>query len=353
MIIEELKYFTLSERLPTSIKNSRTVYLNRRRVLLKGFTDKGVYWGEASPLEFFSKESVNDIKIALGSSFNKLEVQTPTKENIVSLLNHFEKLPSLKFAIEQILVSALLDNKTTVEFLPSEINGTIKTSALIPTTLKEDFFKLFYSLVNQGIKRVKIKIGLDNFTQDVNLIKQLNKICEQKEVLLRLDVNGKWSLQEATKRLKAFAGLPIEYVEQPVSNIDEIIALAEESPIPIAADESIYDLSNIQKLLESRVQYFVVKPMILGGLFETLNLNKKIKSGNKRLILSSAFEGPIGFSYLLLISSVLNNNEYHGLPFSLGKNNTEFFPFKFQQGNIYFTLNNYFHLQKNFAVSNA
>ncbi len=350
MILTEIKYFKLTEHLPRLIQNSSGTYSTVNRLFIYGSTSAGSFWGEASPLEGFSKETIHDVEYALTNNIDKIINKEISERNIESLLKIFDDCPSLKFGIEQILLSALLSAGRQSDFFPKSFNKKIKLSPLIPILKKDEFINRFISLSSQGFKRIKIKIGKRHFSHELELLKNIQQLCNQNGILLRLDVNGAWATKEAVRNIEALSNFPIEYIEQPVKAVEDLTEVANSVKIPIAADEALTSPRNISTLLQSKVEYFIVKPTVLGGLVELLKLKNKLKKKRKRMILSSSFEGLIGSAYLLLISVILNGKEYEGITFlAEGRNK---FPFVIKEGNIFFNLKEYFELQTNFAPGN-
>ena len=56
---------------------------------------------------------------------------------------------------------------------------------------------------------------------------------------IRVDANASWDVETAKRTLTELEPLDIELVEQPVATMEEALALAGCTSIPIAADESI------------------------------------------------------------------------------------------------------------------
>ena len=56
---------------------------------------------------------------------------------------------------------------------------------------------------------------------------------------LRVDANGAWTVDEAQVAIKALDRYELEYVEQPVSTLEEMATLRRRVDVPLAADESV------------------------------------------------------------------------------------------------------------------
>ena len=119
------------------------------------------------------------------------------------------------------------------------------------------------------------------------------------KVKIRLDANGGFSVNQAIELISQIKELPIEYFEQPVSTIDQMIKLRAglddlNINIPLAADELIRKAED--PLLVARAQaasIAVLKVQPLGGIAETLNIASE---SGLDVVISSALETSIGIS---------------------------------------------------------
>ena len=122
---------------------------------------------------------------------------------------------------------------------PKHFRTSIAVNGTIPATNDE---KVVDDLVASypGVKTYKVKVG-DNLTEDIPRLARIRSLGRQ--VNIRIDVNGLWSVEQALTNLYAFyenVG-PFEYVEQPCATLDELRELKSKIRIPlkIAVDEVI------------------------------------------------------------------------------------------------------------------
>nr|MCU0335128.1 dipeptide epimerase [Chitinophagaceae bacterium] len=80
----------------------------------------------------------------------------------------------------------------------------------------------------------KIKLGTD---QDIEIMEAL---CKHSNAKFRIDANAAWTAHEALEKIKVFAQLGVELIEQPLAKDDweGMKKLYAESPLPLIADES-------------------------------------------------------------------------------------------------------------------
>ena len=158
-----------------------------------------------------------------------------------------------------------------------------------------------------GAKVVKIKVGGD-LELDIARIK--NTLAINQNYLIRLDVNGGWSVKEAESsvaRIIDEVGIDsIQYIEQPVATLEELRQL--KLPIPVVGDEVIRKASDPFALdLNGAVDIVMLKVAPLGGI----NRSMQIAAHHKLpVVVSSALESAIGISHGLRLAAALPELNY-------------------------------------------
>ena len=158
-----------------------------------------------------------------------------------------------------------------------------------------------------GAKVVKIKVGGD-LELDIARIK--NTLAINQNYLIRLDVNGGWSVKEAESsvaRIIDEVGIgSIQYIEQPVATLEELRQL--KLPIPVVGDEVIRKASDPFALdLNGAVDIVMLKVAPLGGI----NRSMQIAAHHKLpVVVSSALESAIGISHGLRLAAALPELNY-------------------------------------------
>jgi len=120
--------------------------------------------------------------------------------------------------------------------------------------------------IAQGFHTLKVKIG-----EDVELdAERLRKIREVlgPNVMLRVDGNQGYSLEDARTLLRATDGLDLEMIEQPLNarDLDSMGALRGESRVPIVADEAAGTIEECEEIVERNAAHGInIKLMKCGG----------------------------------------------------------------------------------------
>lgn len=343
MIINELQFTPQQIKLKKHFV-SNSIHITERNILLVQIkTSTGIIGkGEVAPLPGLSLESIDEcIK-----SLNGLIIFVVNSSGACTIPDLFSKLYSSNmpcsviFGIEQALFSILFKNKDYSIFSDFNPREIINVNAVIPFGKSDEIISIIESKVSLGYQTFKIKIGKNDFTDDLNLLELIHARFQNK-IKIRLDANCAWDFEQAVEYINRLSKFNIEYIEQPVKRLDELVELAKSNIIPIAVDESINSISEaINILTNSPIEFLVIKPSIIGGIRETARIIKLANETNKQVIISSSFEGPIGKRMLVMLASLTNHNHAHGL------DTMEYFPativndiFPIKNGKINFHLN--------------
>ena len=158
-----------------------------------------------------------------------------------------------------------------------------------------------------GAKIVKIKVGGD-LELDIARIK--NTLAINPNYLIRLDVNGGWSVSEAenaVSRIIDEVGIEsIQYIEQPVATLEELRQL--KLPIPVVGDEVIRKATDPFAIdLNGAVDIVMLKVAPLGGINRAMQIAAHHKLP---VVVSSALESAIGISHGLRLAAALPELNY-------------------------------------------
>jgi len=308
MMVRKFESNPFAIRLKKPFKNSNVEITKRQGFIIKITDENGnTGLGEVAPFPGLSKETFESV-IPIVKELGRKLIGSELDSNVFRSL---EEYPSVQFGITQALHSIFILRDG---FNPQwKINSSISVNGIIGMISKSEAVIMTKELVAAGFKTIKIKVGRENIEDDLDIVKSISKNLGD-DIQFRLDANGKWNIEKTLYAVERLGGINIEYLEQPVKSSNELIELSKKSKMPIAADESIGNSDDVKKLLaESDIQYFVLKPSIMGDITEVINLIKLIEAAERNVIISSAFESSIGRSALVFLSSLVENNLAHGL----------------------------------------
>lgn len=174
---------------------------------------------------------------------------------------------------------------------------------------------------------VKVKLGGDS--QDMDRLAAIRKM--RPEVILWVDANGGWALDEALQYLPELETLAIGMLEQPLdkADISGMGILQSKTKIPIVADESIQSFDDLKKIALAKVQGVNIKLMKVGGLSPAIKMIRQAQALELKVMLGCMIETAIGTTAMahlmgladwvdLDASVLITNDPFEGM--SLDKN---------------------------------
>ena len=210
-----------------------------------------------------------------------------------------ESLPWLESAIE-----------AADKPLSPALREAIPINATVPASNNEAEIEQILSWY-PGVDTVKIKVGT-GIREDLARIKAVRKYLPKAKI--RIDVNGSWSPDDALININAIynevAGDSLEYVEQPVANLDELKQLKEgmSVDVKIAGDEVLRKAKDPFAIsLDGAIDLLMLKVSPLGGIKRAMDLAIHHKLP---VVVSSALESAVGISHGLALAARLPELDY-------------------------------------------
>jgi o-succinylbenzoate synthase len=319
MKVVSFKYTSYQIDFKQPVKTGITEISNKKGFIVEIADDKGHKgFGDASPLPLFGSENFEDVN----ESFEKIQSDFPKfsiEDNVESIdmfLDFLRDLPTVRHALEQALLELLIKQTGSSPELifNKSFSDEIEVNGLIGILSPKETARKAEELMTRGYRTLKLKSGSEDFSYDYERLKEVREKIGNK-LKLRIDVNGKWSFEEAINHIKRLEVLDLEFIEQPVIQTNELLELSKASSVAIAADESIRDFDTAVKMLrkDNHLNYIVIKPMLVGGILNSLKLVALAERNGKKVVISSSFESDVGRRALLLCAAASNSSLAHGL----------------------------------------
>jgi len=237
-----------------------------------------------------------------------------------ALWNELREWPSIQFGIEQAFLS-LQSNNPFVLF-PSRFTESAKAipiNGLVWMGSPEFMKQQIADKISNGFNCIKIKIGAIDFNEEMNLISGIRKEFLPEMIEIRVDANGGFDSIDALDKINQLFEFKIHSIEQPIkqNQYDSMAQLCEITSIPIALDEELIGVTNLQDkenlLLKIKPQYIILKPSLVGGFKgsqEWIDIAEKLGIG---WWVTSALESNIGLNAIAQWTFTLENNMPQGL----------------------------------------
>ncbi|MGM1018687.1 MAG: mandelate racemase/muconate lactonizing enzyme family protein [Actinomycetota bacterium] len=141
-------------------------------------------------------------------------------------------------------------------------------------------------------------------------------------ILLRIDANQAWGEVEAIRQIRACedAGIPLEFVEQPVpaDALDSLAAVTAAVDTPIMADESVRTARDVRRVAETGAAQFVnIKLAKTGGLSEAWSAATAAREAGLGVVVGCMMEGHVGVAAAAHLAAAFAPDVIHDLDAAL------------------------------------
>ncbi|MGB7861592.1 MAG: o-succinylbenzoate synthase [Acidimicrobiia bacterium] len=190
--------------------------------------------------------------------------------------------------------------------LPEPVRLEIPVNVTIPAVGPDVAAAL---VLESGATTAKVKIGDPGDTEGDDE----NRVGAVREALgvtgkIRVDVNASWDVPTAAQRIHSLERFDLQYVEQPVATVEEMVELRQLVDTPLAADELVRQSPQPLQIVEKGgADILIVKVQPMGGVARVLDL---VERAGVPVVVSSAVETSVGLYGGLLAASLLPDLEY-------------------------------------------
>jgi o-succinylbenzoate synthase len=269
--------------------------------------DGVVGWGEAAPLASYDGVTLADVEAALEDCRSVL-ADGRDRETVLDECTRRAVLPQATAAIDLALwdMEGRRRQVPAWRLLGAPAAAPVEVNATIASADRAGAAREAAAARAARFRCVKVKVGLGDDAGRLAAV----RAAAGPELAIRLDANGAWSPREASATLRAFEPVGIELCEEPVSGLDEFAALAAETAVPIALDES----AALPGALEHRVCAAVcLKVSRCGGITGLLAAAIRARAAGYEVYLASTLDGPLGIAAALHAAHVIRPNWPCGL----------------------------------------
>ena len=169
-----------------------------------------------------------------------------------------------------------------------------------------------------GFPCIKVKLGV-SAVEDIERIRAI-RTAVGNEIPLRIDANQGWDVVTAIQVLKALEPYNIEHCEEPVPkwNNAGLKKVSENSPIPVMADESVFDHKDAFRLASmGACDYFNIKFSKSGGIHNALKINAIAEAAGIRCQVGCMSESRFALTALCHFVAARNNIAWFDIDASL------------------------------------
>lgn len=303
--------------------------------------------GECGPLPGLSVDAKPDFEDKLRNIINAINESNYAEGNTHDQLMALVPVdyPSIVFGLETAFLDLSNGGGRVIyrnRFLEGEqipINGLIWMGDM-------DFMMGQISIkVSEGFRCVKLKVGGLDFDRECDILHYIRKRYFRENIIIRLDANGAFKLDDALYKLEQLAKYDIHSIEQPIKpNLPEMEELCRKSPIAVALDEELIGKYRPQEkadlLHRLNPDYIILKPTLHGGLrgcAEWIDIAEKQNTG---WWITSALESSIGLNAICQFTANYDVELPQGLGTGMIYENNFSSPLEVKSGHIFYNKRN-------------
>jgi L-alanine-DL-glutamate epimerase-like enolase superfamily enzyme len=157
-----------------------------------------------------------------------------------------------------------------------------------------------------GYGCIKLKVGVGDDAGRV----AAGRAAAGPEMLLRLDANGAWDVEQAVASIDALSPAGLELVEEPVHGVEGLRAVRERVAVRIAMDETAEDIG---ALIAGGADAVCLKISRCGGISGLLAQAALVQQSGAEVYLASTFDGPLGIAAAVHVAAALRVQAACGL----------------------------------------
>lgn len=309
MKIESIDIKPYTRKFIRPLETSKGIIAERRGNIIRVIADNGrAEFGESAPWPDYPP--AYDSETFAGLIDTLIGASIPDMIGEIACLA--AKLPygPDRHAVETALcaLAASGENKNLSRWLIKSPSPEVPVNYLLDRPV-ENWPELAESISRAGYSAVKIKVGGRSITEDAAFVEQA-RMRFGNTISIRLDANCGWEYQEASDAMRLMKPAGIEYIEEPLAapDVDSLIRLKNEIGIPIALDESLPSFDDIESVLATDACHVIVlKPAVVGGIYETIRLVDLAAGYGKKAVITSTMETEVGIAASLHLAAAVHD----------------------------------------------
>ena len=193
---------------------------------------------------------------------------------------------------------------------PAALRATIPVNATLPAVGPKEVAVILDRF--PGCRTVKVKVA----ERGQVLADDVARVAAARAYLgpegrIRLDANGRWTVDEAQTAIQALARYDLEYVEQPCASVAELADIRSRVAyrgVLIAADESVRKVDDPLAVARAgAADLLVIKAQPLGGIHAALRV---VAEAALPVVVSSALDTSVGLSMGAFLAAGVPELEY-------------------------------------------
>ncbi|MBC7884843.1 MAG: dipeptide epimerase [Saprospiraceae bacterium] len=319
-IIHKIEIIPVMIKLHEPFVISKGALTHARNTIVKIYNADGVYGvGECCPYRSIHGETqtgtvafAKDLATALiGADPREIHTHVALMDRMIV------GNASVKCAFDMALYDLVskVDGLPLYAFLQGDKEKIIYTDNTVSLLSKDRMVEKAIKFKEMGFPVLKIKLGERSSIKDVERMEAIRNAVGN-DLPLRIDANQGWNYIEAWRALHAMKDMKIEHCEEPVQagNTVDQARLTAISPIPIMADESVFNHKDAYKVLSQQAAHMInIKLGKSGGICNSMKVAAITQAADVYCQTGSFSESRLGITALVHFDMVWDNIIFHDL----------------------------------------
>ncbi|ULQ53090.1 mandelate racemase/muconate lactonizing enzyme family protein [Flavihumibacter fluvii] len=199
-------------------------------------------------------------------------------------------------------------------FLGGKNKKTLETDLTIGIGKPEHMAQQAVEFVQKGVRIIKVKLGKSP-DEDIERVRRIREAVGP-TIIIRIDANQGWDPAGAEKALLAMGQYTIQFCEQPMRTYYDYLlpALHEISPVPIMADESVYDHHDADRMIRTNSCSSVnIKLAKTGGILEAIAVNGHCEQHRIPCMMGGMLESRVALTAFAHFATAFDNIVFYDM----------------------------------------
>jgi len=318
--IHKIEIIPIEIKLNEPFVISKGALTHARNTVVKIYNTDGMYGtGECCPYRSIHGETQSGT-VAFAKDLAKVMIgMNPREIQKITLL--MDRMivgnASVKCAFDMAIYDlvAKMDELPLYKMLGGDRDKKIYTDNTVSLLSKEKMVEKAVKFKEMGFPVLKVKLGDRTHNEDVKRMQAVRNAVGD-DLPLRIDANQGWSYIDAKRNLDAMSNLRIEHCEEPIQagNIVDQARLTASSPIPIMADETVFDHKDAYKVLSQQAAHMInIKLGKSGGIANAMKIAALAQAADVYCQVGSFSESRLGISALIHFDMAWDHLIFHDL----------------------------------------
>ncbi|GAA2972132.1 dipeptide epimerase [Lentilactobacillus parakefiri] len=325
-VIKQIEVKKAAVPLKRPFKTALRTVTTAQTLIVKVVTSDGkVGYGEAAPTPVITGDTLPSIEAAVEDVIGPKIIGKPLSdsEDIKTTIDQSIVHNSSPKAALNIAVNDLLAQRYGVPLyqLLGGHSNKITTDYTVSVGTVDDMISQARDLIAQGFTTLKIKVGDDSETADLDKVVAIRKAVGP-DIHIRLDANQGWHQKQAVAVINRMRDLKldIQLVEQPVKadDFDGLAYVTANTTTMIMADESIFSVEDAARMIRMHgCDIINLKLMKAGGIDNAIKINTLAEVAGIPCMVGSMIESSVSVTAAAHLAAAKQNIKYVDLDASM------------------------------------